>query len=88
MITGNEGNMVIAYPNPAKENLFVDIDLQSANSATVKLVDIVGNGVATQELKEQSGLLNFDVSNLAKGVYFLQVLTSDQNMQTVKVVIQ
>lgn len=59
---------VILYPNPAKD--FVNLDNLSKN-ATVKITDATGKLIYTSVSKDTS--LKISTSDLASGIYFLEV---------------
>ena len=66
---GKNGNAVKVYPNPAKENL--TIDLGTADNATIRLVDISGKEMMLKT--GLSGVLTLDIAHLASGVYFAEI---------------
>jgi hypothetical protein len=72
----NELNMV-AYPNPSKDNLFVEIAediLQTIDAKeSVKLYDMLGKLLMEQPVKNQ---MQFDMSHLSAGIYFLKISNS------------
>ena len=57
------------YPNPAKEN--ITIDLGEAENATIRLVDILGKEILLKS--GQSGQVSLNLSNLSSGVYFAEI---------------
>ena len=81
---------VSVFPNPANEYLNVRISSQRAGQATVQLLGVDGR-VLTQQITDltASGLTTaqFNTSNLAAGVYLVQVLGADR-VHTQKVTIQ
>lgn len=72
----NELN-IIAYPNPSKDNLFVEIAediLQTMDAKeSVKLYDMLGKLLMEQPVKNQ---MQFDMSHLSAGIYFLKISNS------------
>lgn len=73
-ILGLENNLdnaeLTVYPNPASTVLNIDITSSATTSANIKIVNLLGATVATHKLS--SGNNSIDVSNLTKGVYFIQ----------------
>jgi hypothetical protein len=60
------------YPNPASTSL----NLQLPENGQVRIIDMLGNQVieSSSTLKDQ----NIDVSNLTKGIYFVQVMIGNE----------
>jgi hypothetical protein len=69
-------NVYSAYPNPAKENLMIDIELDNYQGDNVKLVlmDINGKIVRDEPIVLEKGFNHLEVNlkELPKGVYMLQ----------------
>ena len=70
---------VVVTPNPANDQIRLDINLAKVNDAvTVSLIDWTGRFVSTQLLKNfQSGQTSFNVSALPTGNYLVQVSTNE-----------
>lgn len=77
-ITNNNMNSVIAYPNPASENIQFLTGL--SDSYMVNIFDINGKNIISKEIKDGEPV---DVSNLVNGVYFVRI-----NDRVVKIVVQ
>lgn len=69
------------YPNPTTD----EINILKSGDYQVNLVDLVGN---IQLKKEMSKGQNLDVSSLANGIYFLQIVEKGQITGVEKVLIQ
>ena len=73
--TRKGSGLSIFYPNPVDQVLYIDLDKflnaqnKSAITYEVRLYDSQGNLV--QQAKAKSGIVEFDVSSLADGVYFI-----------------
>jgi hypothetical protein len=81
---GNERAKDIAvtlYPNPASTN--VKIQLSKAIEANISVVDMLGRKV--MEISSQTREVNLDIKALPKGVYVVEILTSE-GMKSVKFV--
>ena len=62
---------VQVYPNPANEELFVDLkDLE--NVSNISILDINGKQVVSKD-KIQEGVNSFDISSLKAGVYQVRI---------------
>ena len=58
---------ILIYPNPANDQL----NLIHANECTINVIDISGKIVLSKNISENNSTL--DVSNLAKGFYFIRI---------------
>lgn len=76
-------------PNPATEYINVKASVPEAQALTFDIYDNTGKLVLSKQLSTQKNLLDetLDVSNLAKGMYFLK-LTSENFHHTQKLVIR
>ncbi|NVK27509.1 MAG: lamin tail domain-containing protein [Flavobacteriia bacterium] len=71
------------YPNPANENVFVDMPFEGVKA--IKLMDI--RGAVVEVLQTEETLLNMNLSKFDAGVYMLQIETGDAQ-RTVRVILQ
>jgi len=62
---------VNVYPNPASD--MVTIDYTSFSTTQVRVFDINGRPVMQFNNQQETGKLQLDVSNFAKGYYFIQI---------------
>lgn len=85
----NEFNFTI-YPNPS--NGKINISWENMFEATIfEIYDVLGNIILSQKVNGNQGNYNFDLSNQAKGVYFIKAtnpLTKGSSIRTQKIVIQ
>lgn len=65
------------YPNPSNGNFIVAIGLTENNKVELILQNALGQTVSSKAYELSAGMNNieFDESNLAKGIYFMQVRT-------------
>lgn len=75
---------IAIYPNPAKENL--QVDLGAAVAKRVELVDMLGQSV--QQHWNQQGILTISRNHLPKGLYLIRVSFENGSQSTHKVVFQ
>jgi hypothetical protein len=70
-------NEFSVFPNPAKERINLQMALQEqAKQMTVRLMDVSGRTILQRDYENiQREYLDYDVSKLAAGTYFLQVTT-------------
>lgn len=66
------------YPNPVSDRLNVTLNTVSAEKITVTITDIAGKTISIKNVETTIGdnNLNFNVSNLTKGTYFVKVKTA------------
>lgn len=77
-----------AYPNPVSHLLNVEIHLKNADKISIDIVNLAGQKVMSRScVKTNTILEQFDVSNFANGIYFLQV-SSSQGIAAEKIVIE
>jgi len=91
----SSSSYVTAYPNPANNILYIEIDaadIQSLLSVKVNLTFDVrlydGQGNMLRNTKTKGGIVEFDVSNLTEGMYYLHVydgVNSTPEMQMILV---
>ena len=62
------------FPNPATDNINIEVSAQNNGTATVELLNVVGQLVDTQSINLNAGVnrTNIEVSNLVSGVYFVR----------------
>ncbi len=63
------------YPNPVKDRLFIDTNIDNLNNFTVQILDTNGQLVLQQFLEHPSD--NITVSHLPKGIYFIKIAYLD-----------
>lgn len=71
------------YPNPAVQNIFVDMPFEGMKAIT--LMDI--RGAVVEVLQTEETLLNMDLAKFDAGVYMLQIESGDAQ-RTVRVILQ
>ena len=72
------------YPNPANEIVNFNFN---GNSATLKLIDILGNTVK-EILLNQEGVKKLDVSDMNKGIYFGNLIVNDEVVSIKKLIVK
>lgn len=70
---------IAVYPNPAKDNLNINIDAEKSGNATVEVFAMDGTKLIAQETNVNSGSnqVQLTVSNLSAGNYIVSVRTAD-----------
>ncbi|MDA0737153.1 MAG: family 16 glycosylhydrolase [Bacteroidetes bacterium] len=66
------------YPNPSRDLFNISFTSQEAQGLSVKVVNMIGEEIYSEELNEFVGQYSteIDMSRHAKGVYFLEIMTS------------
>jgi hypothetical protein len=81
---GDASIQLQVYPNPANEYINLSFNVEQSQQATIILRDAAGRIVYNEAKEAIAGFNNqqIEVSNLAKGVYFVQLQTSDASENT------
>ena len=78
-----EGGDAIAnldvYPNPSRDIFNVTFTSEDAQDLKVRIVNIIGEELINENLEQFIGeyTKQIDLSNNAKGIYFLEITTND-----------
>lgn len=59
------------YPNPASEQL--NIELKNFSTCKLEILDLNGRIINVENAKFENSTIKFDISNLEKGFYILQI---------------
>lgn len=70
----------LLYPNPAKNELFVELLQGTNDDIQVSLLNVQGQLISTNTYSSTSNRIKLDVSNLASGVYLVSVNTPSGTM--------
>ena len=65
------------YPNPAQNSVVLNLDKLTQN-ATLRIQDVLGKTVLTQNINAGTQTINLDLSNLASGTYQYQLMAGSQ----------
>jgi len=87
LVWGADGSIVAIYPNPATNNLNVDVSIDKVAQMEVRLLDMSGRVVKSVMQKTQKGMNNvtFDLSDIASGVYGVQIYENNTLIHSAKV---
>ena len=80
LLSLNNPMMVDLYPNPSNGNFELVITNAAAGDFNIDVVDMDGRKIveAMHETAQAQYMKRFDLSALAKGVYFVRVITSNE----------
>lgn len=79
-------NQLKIWPNPAKNRVNIQLDVLSAQDATIELFDINGRRLMQQKMNTSTAH-SLDVSAYQKGIYLLKITTSEGSF-TEKLMVQ
>ena len=77
---------ILVYPNPAKENIFVEFKQLISGQVNTNIVDVQGRILSTQGFENVVGKIELNTANLPSGIYFITFHTSS-NIFTKKITI-
>ncbi len=77
------GNTMVIYPNPFVGGVQIDVGDSQAATGTVEIVDVLGRKVFKDNITNDYGKLNMDLSQLKSGFYVV-TLTIDNNQSVYK----
>ena len=80
----NESNLISVFPQPAKNNLSIQVKLNNNEVNTLDLYNSHGKILLSTVLNKNSENINLDVSEFKSGIYFIKV-HSKNNLYTKKV---
>jgi hypothetical protein len=69
----NDKDLFTVQPNPAEDKLFVNFDKFPKNSIEIIISDLLGNILKRYTISEVNQNLEFDISNLSSGIYFINI---------------
>lgn len=84
-------NMTVSdiYPNPAKDIVSIDFDIpRDVETASVKIVNVLGSIVKEQSIERGSNKLSIDVSDLNDGIYFYSMFINEELYKTERLVVK
>ena len=70
------------YPNPVKNQLYILLNTQNAAKAILRISDASGKIVHTETISTNTSAIGVNVSKLAKGVYYVQLITDKGTQRT------
>ena len=85
-ISEKEKTSVSVWPNPSSSMVYVSIEEKCA--ASLQLCDLFGRKIEERTAMSAGETFSFNVSDLAKGVYFVRAIMDDGSVTTCKIVRQ
>jgi len=80
----NDSGVISVYPQPARDNLNIDIKLSNNDENRLDLYDIQGKVLLSTVVNQNSDNVSLDVSELNSGIYFIKI-QSKNDLHTKKV---
>jgi hypothetical protein len=80
-ISSLKDGSISIYPNPAKDVLFVNLDV-AKHITSLEIYNVVGQKVKTVNLEDGLKSVSVPVSDMKKGVYFLRVVSGTKEIVT------
>lgn len=78
--------ILTVYPNPAKNNIFVEYGLTTDGSVVLNITTIEGKVVYSNVLNTTNGTMEINTADLSDGIYFIRIQSATVN-KTVKLII-
>jgi hypothetical protein len=77
------------YPNPAKDKMHISFMVKDADNATLEIFDLTGQLIFSQAVNSLNGAFSkdIDISDFARGIYNLRVITSKESINK-KIVVE
>jgi hypothetical protein len=72
---------VSLYPNPADNNINLNINLYNDAEVSIAIIDVIGHLVLTDKVILQAGnqILNYSIYNLPKGLYLVHIQSGNES---------
>lgn len=75
---------ILAYPNPTKDLLLLEVDPQISNNSSYSLCDINGKVLNINVLGSKETMIN--MSEYACGIYFIRIFNDKNEIKTFKII--
>jgi len=88
MKTKDEDRFTI-YPNPTGNWVKIDYRFKDNNvNARLEIHDLMGKIIHQQDLRNDKDVKNIDLSNIANGIYAVEIFNNNQLIKTQKLNVQ
>ena len=77
------------YPNPATDQLTLEVELVTAEAIVINIYDAVGKEFYFGEMSLESGIniMNLDIKHMTEGLYYIKLNSRATNISGRKLVI-
>ncbi len=79
--------LVNLFPNPSNGNIVVEYQALNNESASLIIIDALGNKLSTHQLSSTNNSISIDATNLGNGVYYYEVQSASNIISTQKLII-
>jgi hypothetical protein len=79
---------ITVYPNPATDQLYIDLNRLDYNEVNITLMSALGQTMINTLSTKGNNLIELNTSNFAPGIYYLNMSVDHVNRVTKKVIIQ
>lgn len=79
--------LVNLFPNPSNGNIVVEYQVLNNESASLIIIDALGNKLSTHQLSSTNNSISIDATNLSNGVYYCEVQSASNIISTQKLII-
>ena len=78
-----ENNLCRVFPNPANNQIYISYFNSLFLSSELEIYDLFGNCVLKDKIQSQEASVNYkiDISELSSGLYFVQIINSNEALQ-------
>lgn len=76
------------YPNPTHANFTIPYQFANPVKGELIIYDLIGNKVKEVVLEQKQGMVSFDASQFAPGIYFYSLRVNNQLISTKKLIIE
>lgn len=85
--TSNNDSFVKVFPNPANDNLTISHNLETKNGTiSLEIMDVMGRVLLNNTINNTNHQI--DISQLASGLYFYNIIQHDKMIQSGKLVVE
>ncbi|HLU84500.1 MAG TPA: T9SS type A sorting domain-containing protein, partial [Vicingaceae bacterium] len=85
--TTNNDSFVKVFPNPANDNLTISHNLETKNGTiSLEIMDVMGRVLLNNTINNTNHQI--DISQLASGLYFYNIIQHDKMIQSGKLVVE
>lgn len=82
-------DVISYYPNPVKEELYLQWELANENAVTsIQVYSMIGQALRTYQISERTNALNIPFQDYATGVYLVVLSYKDGGEKSIKIIKQ
>ncbi len=85
-LSENQVSSLHVYPNPFKENFYIQQDKNKMNVEEINIVDLTGRIIHSLKMKDETMKISFKDQKLSEGIYLLNARFTDGSKKVIKLV--